>query len=430
MPNAHTPGSDETLKVTRAFVFGEAAYESGGASAFTADVAIGDALDRATMLLSADRSGIQRPSFAIDDLAPDEERSPREIAEGVNAFHNWVLKLDVDDRPIFRPRPTAPLVEIGEWQGADLVDASGNSGAEIYNRCIVRGVGSDGTPVVVERTAGQQPGAIAMPTSSPAPSNPGLDVNTAGWSALSGSLTRDTSNFHSSPASLNFDVHVSGALVGSFVAGVAYQLAFWVYVTSLGAVTAIFGDVTTGDAAPLELHPAARTWTQVVLSWTPTRTTASVTLDLRIFAGTANVDDLALGVVRPTLVDRRNFRRTFVLKPGFKITPGSGRQLADTFLAAHRTTPYRGSCRIVPGGARYVLGGSSPHPSALLTMTQEMLRLSHRVDPDTGGAGRSATIDTVTYTHRDEASDVDLDDPRGNFDALMARMAEVQGTGS
>jgi hypothetical protein len=440
--NAHTPAADETLRVTRCLVFGETAYESGNVTILRASTVVGDAFDKATMLLSPDRSGIQATSFSLQDLAPDEERTPREMCEGVNAFHNWILQVDENDRPIFRPRPTAPLLEIGSWQGADLVDASANSGAEIYNRCITRGEGRDGVPVVVTRwdqTLAQTPSlsAVQLPY-------PSFDTNTSGWTVTDGVLTRTTTagQFVTGPgggktgseATTEFSTSVAGLDPGR-----RYELRFYtaspagettcdlqILITPTSADGEIVQQTFSSTAAAFALRAVRFTAPQsgeVVLRFNKARTSVGASSILLI-------DELRLFVGSSTVVDRRGFRRTFVLKPSFKITTTSGLQLADVFVTAHRTTPYKGSSRIMPGGARYVLGGSSPHPSALLTMTQELLCLSHRVDPDTGGVGRTATIASVKYTHRDESADVDLDDPRKNLDALMARMASVQGAGS
>ncbi len=439
--SSYTLPADLWIKLKRVQIFTNTAYRSGSASALTADIPINDALARATTLLSPDRSGIQRPSFTIDDLAPDEERTPREIAEGVNAYHDWILKLDAQDRPIFKPRPTQPLLEIGAWQGAELVDASANSGAEIYNRCITRGVASDGTPVVVTRwdqTLAQTP-ALALVQ----PPNPSFDTDTANWGVTQGTLSRTTTagEFVTGPGGGKTGseaiTDIATAVTG-LDPGRLYELRFYT-ASPVGETTAdinvVIRPIVDGDIVSQTWSSSSATFVLRRLRFTAGQA-GGVVIDLkktRTSVGVSTIlllDEFRLYTGSSSLVDRRGFRKTFVLKPSFKITPAGGQKLADVFVASHRTTPYRGSCRISPGGARYVLGGSSPHPSALLTMTQELLCLSHRIDPDTGGVGRTATIDTVTYTHRDEAAAVSLDDPRGNFDALMARMAEVQGAGA
>lgn len=440
--SARTLAADIWFRLKAIRVFGSTAYESGGASALTADVPIKDALSQATMLLSPDRSGITRPSFLIPDLAPDEERTPREIAEGMNAFHNWMLKLDVNDRPVFRPRPSAPLLEIGNWSGATLVDANGSSGANIYNRCIVRAAGSDGSPVVVTRwdqTLAQTPSLAAAQVA-----NPSFDVDASGWTQLIGVLSRSTSDFLTGPACGRMDLarglsQITTTLTG-LDAGRLYRLQASVRTlagndTCRATLNVVAVPSVTIGTATLTTSGSGQ-WEQLNCAFTAPQDGA-VKVDLiRKPNGTGPIiDTLLIDEVRlyaggSTVVDRRRFRHTFVLKPSFKITTAVGQQLADTFLAAHRTTPYRGTCRITPGGARYVLGGSSPHPSALLSMTQELAHLAHRIDPDTGGVGRTATMAMVKYTHRDQAADVDLDDPRSNLDAFMARMAVVRGAGS
>ena len=150
----------------------------------------------------------------------------------------------------------------------------------------------------------------------------------------------------------------------------------------------------------------------------------------RIGDDAAVLDDLVITTAKPTLVDRRGFRRTKVIQMSSAITATEGNQLADIFLQAHMTTPFKGAVTAHPAAVRRVLGGQPVHPSQLLLHTQELLRLSHLTDPDTGGVGRDGTIAEVAYTHKDQKAQVTLDDKRGNFDALLARLAVVQSVGS
>lgn len=430
--NTHTLGSaDAWFKVTSAKVFAETSYESAGNSVLRASTIASDALDRATMLLSTDKSQIAASTFDIPDFVLNTRRTPREVIEAANAFHNWRTKIDIIDRLIFAPRPSVPTFEVGAWSGAQFEDSSANSGDEIYNKCIVEGQGPDATEVIVERTSGQQTGVLFTPIPSPAFSNPSFDIDASGWTVTGGALARDTVVFNSSPASVKFtpsftDDTLSGSTVGTFKRGVTYQVSVQVRVTLAGVT--VLADMGGGYAFS---NPAVNTWGTLTISFTPMADLVNPKLNLSLYyyTGTPSlyVDDVALAAVQPTLVDRRGFRKTKVLQPTFKVTPAVGQQLADTFLAGHKTMPLKGSLRVTPGGCRQVLGGQPVHPAVLLTKTQELMRLSHRIDPDTGAVGRTGTIVTARYTHRELATQIELDDPRRNFDALLARLDVVQG---
>jgi hypothetical protein len=134
-----TYGSDFQVRLNAVRVFADAAWVSGGASVLHASDVLRDALTRATLLLSSDWSQIQDTSFAIPEFAPDSDRTPREIATAVNALHDWLIQVTADARPVFRPKPTAPVVEIGAWPGSSFEDASANSGDEIYDQVRVTG---------------------------------------------------------------------------------------------------------------------------------------------------------------------------------------------------------------------------------------------------------------------------------------------------
>jgi hypothetical protein len=148
----YTAGLEDVLTMTDIKVFTDTAYESGNASILKASDVVADALTRGTMLLSTDRSGIQATSFSLPEYAPSGPQTPRQAWSSVNAYHDWLSQIDVQRRPIFAPKPTRPLFEIGAWSAIDDEDASANSGDEIYNRTLVTAQSPDGQPISVERT--------------------------------------------------------------------------------------------------------------------------------------------------------------------------------------------------------------------------------------------------------------------------------------
>lgn len=128
-----------------------------------------------------------------------------------------------------------------------------------------------------------------------------------------------------------------------------------------------------------------------------------------------------------TLVSRRAFYRTKILQVSSAGTTASYNQIGDLYLAGHRTTPMRGKVKATgPSAIRKVLGGEPVHPAKLLIHTAEMVRLP-RIDPDTGGFGRDCRIVNVSYNHDTQTADVDLDNRRSNFEALLERLSIVTG---
>jgi alpha-tubulin suppressor-like RCC1 family protein len=435
-----TLAADMLLTLTGVRVFTDVSFSSSGVSILKASTIIPDALERATMLLSADLSQIHPTSFAIPDFTMGKLSTPREMIEAANAYHNWITKLERDKRVAFRERPADATLEIGAWSGASLEDASANSGAEIYNRAVVEATGADGSPLVAERSAAQQPGALFLVPSTPSADNPSFVTNTASWSVTAGVLTRNTEagNYRTAPACGKWALEAeAGKLIetftGTFKRGVTYRVGVWLKsIEPSRPVEATFG--VAEDNATSVTVIVSEGYTQATVAWTPTRDRTGVTLGLHLsahtFFGGAYVDDVSLTTAAPTIVDRRGFRRTKVIQMSSAITATEGNQLADIFLQAHMTTPFKGSAAVSPGGVRRVLGGQPVHPSQLGLHTQELLRLSHFVDPDSGGVSRDGTIAEVTYTHKDQKAAIVLDDKRGNFDALLARLAVVQSVGS
>ncbi len=444
-----TETADRLVRVTACKVFADTAYESGNASALKATQIISDALDRATILLSDDRSGIDPDgtvTFNFPEFALAGQRTPREVIEAADSVHGYRKQIAVGRRPIFTPRPAVPLVEIGAWPGSEFDDPSENDGEEIYSRVIVEGTGADGSPMTVARASSQLDDVIHEPITSPAPDNPSFATDAANWTASSPSvITRTTTGglFDSSPAGGKWDragnpTELGDALettfTGTFQVGATYTLhvAFGYQAPKQGGggVDVTFG--AAGDRA-ITTWPdtAGGSFTVVTIAWTPASTqTSGVTLMLTARARTAwLIDTLALTVATPTLVDRRGFVRTHTLPVQCGLTLELGKQIGDVFLAAHRTTPLKGTVKVTGNQAcRKIQTGAGVPAEQLLLMTGELLRLSHRTDPDTGGHCRDGRIAEVTYTPATDSAVVALDSRRTSHEALLKRLAVVVGS--
>lgn len=439
-----TPGEPGLwAKVTDVKIFASTAYESGNASILKASDVVSDALGRATIFLT-DTTGVTATSFSIPEYAPDAPRTPREHINAVNAYHAWRTQVTVDRRLLFQAQPSAPLFEAGEWSGCEISDASMNDGDEIYSRCIVEATGPDGVLMRTERYQAQAIGASAPADviSSPAPDNPTFATNTATWTAGASTITRDTVTFDTSPASgrwdntgasdaLNIGDTLTETFTGTFRAGAMYRLQVRTW-ESLGSgaynLDVKFGTATDyGTAQWISSGPA---WVTNEVYWTPTADATSVTLRLTMTRATGyfRFDGLSLAQQKPTIVDRRGFKRTKILPVSSALTGAAAQQIADTYLSLHRYTPYRGSLTVTgQGGVRTHQGGQGIHPADLLLYTQEKVRLTNRINPDDGSVGRDGTIASVSYDHNTNTASVELDNRTTNFESFLERLALLTG---
>lgn len=122
-----------------------------------------------------------------------------------------------------------------------------------------------------------------------------------------------------------------------------------------------------------------------------------------------------------TLVDRRGGHRTLKFSPRSAITQLVGERFGDLLLAEHRTAPFSGKLNVTGDGVRRIKGGTPIPPHQLLLHVGEKIRLSHRIDPDTGAIGRDGRIAAVTYRHGERVADIDIDDRREHFAGVLAR---------
>lgn len=295
-----TEAADRLVKITAASAFTETAYEGGSEanawSVLRASTVIEDALARGTQLLSSDLSqinpfaGTSQPSleddFDILALVMANQKSPREMIEVVNAFHNWVTRIDLSRRMVFEPLPSEPELEFGSWSGEEVNDSSAGEGSEIFDRVIAEGTSASDEPLDVEST------------------------------------------------------------------------------------------------------------------------------------GTANI------------VAERGFHRAKAIAVANAMTTGVGERLAQVYREAHEETPFAGSVVVTPGSLRKVIGGQPVHPSLLARYTMQQLRISHMIDPNTGGVGRDGRMVSGSYTHATQSAEISLNARTENFDALLERLAVAESVSS
>jgi hypothetical protein len=437
-------GGDYWFRVTGLRCFASASYQTAGVSTLKADTVIKHAVATAAPLLSTDTSQIAAGTFAIPEFALDGQHSPREVLSAVNAYENYELRVAVGRRLYFQPRQAAPAYEIGEWSGADFSDASMNSGDDIYNRAIVEGTGPDGSALSVERyqTGRTTTSGVAQPA------NPSADVNTANWTTTTSSFVRNTTTFHSSPASFRHGgdgFMATSSVAQPFIKGQRYRMSFWAlsafppfgFFTTTGfplyyrvevdgvVVGNYSAGISTGSSGWAFGYYTDAFWTLLTFEWAQTFTGSAYVIRLWENQSAGFIDDFVLERHVETLVDRRSFVRTKILPVSSSITNASGGRIGDLYLAAHRTVPFKGGFQAVGlGGVRRTLGGASVHPAHI--EPGRVVRCAHRVNPDTGGWGRDGTIATVTYSHDSLTSSVALDENRAGLESLLGRLSVVQ----
>jgi hypothetical protein len=147
-----TLAADVHMRITGMKVFRDTAYESGNASILKADTVLKDLLALAP-LLNQSPSAIAAGTFSIPEWLTGGYLTPRQIAEAVNAYENYRLKIGGADLRtlVYDAKPSAPILEVGDWSGAQFTDAT-VSGEEIYSRAIVDATGPDGARLVSKRT--------------------------------------------------------------------------------------------------------------------------------------------------------------------------------------------------------------------------------------------------------------------------------------
>jgi hypothetical protein len=427
------------VKLTSVLVVPDTTYESGNISALKASTVVADALAKGTILLSSSTDKITTTTFPIPSLALEDYRTPRQVIDGVNSYHDYLTQVDVDKKLVFGPKASVAAYEIGNWSGSEFEDASANNGDEVYNRVIVQAEGPDGSQLNVQR---RQPTSVLETTyvSSPAIANPSFATDTSNWSARFGTLSRTTTvgEYDTAPGGAKVvpvanASTIVGATTGTFRAGATYTLTAKVRVsaTTTDQYALVLGQGEYPSDYGGAVFVPTTTFQTFSVTWTPSQTYTSGAVAIFGANGVTTVnsfiDSLTLSLTIPTLVDRRGFRRTKVLPVSSALTTDAANQIGDVFLAGHKTTPLKGSIKISGYGVRKILGGEGVAPWKLLQAPGQQIRLSHRLDPDDGSFGRDGVIASVSYNHDANEASIDVDSTRGNFEALLSRLALIQG---
>ena len=451
----HTMVGDAWIRFTSCIVYAATGYESGGASVLKASQVVADALTRAP-LLNQDTSLIETTSFSIPEFATSGYVTPRQVVEGINAYEGYQHRVAGPDRRTleYRPRPTSPLVEIGEWAGVQFSDGS-VSGQEIFNKVIVQGAGPDGAPIVEKRTTADLSGAVFGLAAAAQPTNPGFEVDASGWTAATGTIARITF-----PVDLGLGCgQITNNGAGSFqvrtdsftrplLHGLRYRAVFRIRsTTDLGGSGSVALNACSGTGTTIGRFLATTTIPVGDLSTAAFRT---FTLDFTtpgLLAGETNyllevrragstgtssavalyIDNIELQVVDTTLPDRRQFPRCRTLPIRSAITDTVAQRFGDLWLAEKTRAPFAASITVTGNGVRRIIGGQTIPPWTLGNYIGEKLRVAHRVDPDTGAVGRDGRIVAVTYSVDTGQASITLDERRDSFERVLAKYEALVG---
>lgn len=447
-----TNGEDDTYKLTAIRLYAKAGYRNAilGESALRTNDVVLDAFARCPLLDTAN-ADIDNTVLTLRHVTAADE-TPMAIAERMNAYHGWRLKIDHRRRAIFKPQLDRATLSVDLAQpGADFEDASLHSGADIYNKVIVRGRDGYGSDLrVIRYSAGLFPARVQQ-LSSPAPANPGAEVDAANWTNVNRVLTNPRSGVGAFGfATLTSPPEAVGNMAGAdFMPGVTYRFDLWVRATMSASARAarilsyfymragVPGtDETTVTFDAYKLGIPTNVYTQLSVFWTPrTRTpAANVKVGFRgerwsepqhtpSAFGSLQFDDVAVVRSTATLPDRRGFLRAFILDIPQATDAAAMQALGDAWLRLHAYTPLRGTLTVTSDKAVTLINGDPVPRGELGIYTGELILLRNLTDPDLGDFGRVGII--ATASKGPNAGTLTLDNERANFQALLNRMGVV-----
>ena len=411
----NTPGADIWFKLTTIRVFRETAYESGFVSALKSDDVAWDAIQQCPQL-TKDASKIADGSFFIPDYLTGGYKTPRQVIEESNVYENYRTRIGGADLKtvIIDPKPSAPLFEIGEWSGAKFTDAS-VSGEEIYSKGIVEASSDDSNQVVAIRGHGHTSVRKIIRASSAGNIGPGGGVITSFGSVPS---SAGGFMFKGIPYAVRWRiVRTSGDLAGT---GATVRLGYFSGSTPIDTILA---------GVNVSWPTGGDPWSPW-LTWVPdaNRNAIGGQFDAPNAAttGTARLEmEFAWGA---TPLERRGLPRAQTIEVRTAVTQLVGERFAELWLEEHRVSPFSASVDLNGDRAvRRVIGGANIPAHSMLLAAGEKLRVSNRLDPDTGHWGRDGRIAGVTYRPRDKSLRIDLDDRRQDFQRLLERYGALVG---
>jgi hypothetical protein len=400
--------------------------------------------------LAREYGTVQRTQFKLAAYSPTTSRTPRQHIDAVDAVHLWRKKVLSGKRLLYAPQ--ASLVRLEAAPGIDFQDAAANSADLIYSKVIVEGQNAVGEQIRLTRTAAElfrntaragSPSSLQLlnPGGESAPAEPEWEPLTSGAKTiLSQDATHVLSGTHSIKWGEKKEVFANWPSTAVFKVGHVYRLRLAIYSTAAAETATIFwgengGGFLTGNSSIATMGDVTgavlrqNAWTFLELIWSPNKETtkAGMTLEKAVAATTLWIDGIVVEEVQASAPERNGYHNTKVLQANSNIDLATAEALANAFLASTSVSPFRGQFVAAKVGDVHRLPGHEPvHPSELMLAGGELIRIP-RINPDTGDLGRDGKIATITYDPDKEDAVIVIDDDRNNFQALMNRMAAVQG---
>lgn len=417
----------------------------GQVSTLKASDAIADAITEGAPRLGQQ---ITATTTALQDFKSDGYKTPREVIEAANAYHGWIARVGGAANAaantyadlIYKAAPTQPRFELGAWSGYDFTDQAATTTDDIYTRVIVEATGPDGNLLRVARTAAQLANAAGNTSSTltsaqrdtllvrPVPTDTALAATSA--SAKGGASVGATGTFRAGVTyRITGRVSCNGS-VATVTIGSGGTVSAQLLSGQSGATLTTTGNAfqLTGTSgfltAPLEFNA---NWTpQTDQTWDGASGFVSVSSSGSGGSDSSGLDQLTLTAYGTNLAERRGLRRTYILSAPGTQTTATLNSIGDAWLYQRLRAQFRGSVSATGTAAiRQVTTGDPVHPSRLLLEAGELVRLTDRLDPDTGQLGRDARITAVTYDHDGQRITLELDNRRDNLQTFLNRLAVV-----
>jgi len=434
---ALTAVTQSAIKVIELAVYQQTAYESGNTSALTASDVITDIAANATYKLSESIAGIEATTYNITHLsAVSEARTPRELIETVNSYHEQPYRVNVFKELEFYSQPLNPKFEYsGSLAGVDwstFVAAAGT-----YSQIRVEGKDSYGGALSYVYTDRELQQLLYTAVSAPAVSNPSFTTNLTGWTQVgspTATFTRDTVVYRSSPASAKLTDTAWAAspftvvtnLTGNAVRGRRYQARLYCK-SSYSSNSWVTVRVVSGGGDIIEQVTELNTgWTEAACDFTVTSDT-TVSLEVEFFTSasvgsgspTFYLDDVAIYRLAGTPFTDNDFVREFVLKVDAVLTPAIAEQLAASYLRQYTFSRLSGVLTVSDPETLRAIGGGQASMTQVDNYPTQLVRLVGVTHPVTGEQGVDVLISEATYSNNVLTLTFGNNDRR--FDALITR---------
>lgn len=403
--------------------------------------------------LAREYGTVQRSQFKIRAYDPTTSRTPHQHIDAVDAVQLWRKKVLIGRKLLYAPQ--ASIVHLEASPTIEFQDAAANSADLIYSKAIIEGQNAASEPIRLIKTAGELYRAtafavapsilqLANPGGESAPVEPEWNPLKEGAKTI---ISQDTAHVlvgtHSIKWGEKKELGYCPRWPTSTVwrPGRVYRLRVALFATVEEEVRVYWGEkgggflsgtssllTMSGDPFQnIKLKPNA--WNVIELIWIPLYELNEVGMSFTKESAVTPIwiDGIVVEEIQASAPERNGYHNTKVLGAQSNIDAATTEAIANAFLQSNSVSPFRGQFSAAKvGDVRRMPGGQPLHPSELLLSGGELIRIP-RINPDTGDLGRDGKVATVSYDGEKEEAVVTVDDDRQNFQALMNRMAAVQG---